>query len=101
MTVSPAPTIDPVVAVGHPGEGGHRLALRAGAHQHDLVVGQVVDLLEVDEQAVGHRQVAEVAGDAHVADHRAADERDLAAVRRARRRAPAAPGARARRSSRR
>ena len=36
MTVSPADDADLVVAVGHPGQRRHRLALRAGADQHDL-----------------------------------------------------------------
>ena len=79
--MSPAPTVDLVVAVGHPRQRGHRLALRAGGDEHDLVVGEVVELLDVDEHAVGHVEVAEVGGDAHVAHHRAADQGDLAAVR--------------------
>ena len=43
MTVSPSTIADLVVAVGHPGQRRHRLALRAGADQHDLLVGQVVE----------------------------------------------------------
>ena len=71
---------DLVVAVGHPGQGGHRLALGAGADQDDLLVGKVVEDLDVDDEPGGHLQVAEVTGDAHVPDHRAADEGDLAAA---------------------
>ena len=72
---------DPVVAVRDPGEGRHRLALRARAHEHDLVVRQRVHPLLVDEHALGHGEVAEVGRDRHVADHRPADQRDPAAVR--------------------
>ena len=39
--------------------------------------GQLLGELEVDEQAVGHVQQPELAGDLHVAHHRAADQRDL------------------------
>lgn len=42
---------DLVVAVGHPGEGGHGFALGAGADQDDLVVGKVVEDLDVDDEA--------------------------------------------------
>ena len=38
------------------------------------------ELVERHDQALGHLEVAQVAGHAHVADHRAAHERDLAAV---------------------
>ena len=71
---------DLVVAVGHPGQRGHRLALGAGADQDDLVVREVVERLDVHDEARRDLQVAEVTGDAHVADHRAADEGDPAAV---------------------
>ena len=71
---------DRVVAAGHPGQRGHRLALRAGGDQHDLAGRHLLGLARVDQQPAGHPQVAEVAGDAHVAHHRPADEGDLAAV---------------------
>ena len=71
---------DAVVAVGHAGQGRHRLALGAGGHQHHAVVRQVVDVLDVDEDARRHFEVAELRGDGHVADHRAADEGHLAVV---------------------
>ena len=51
-----------------------------GRHVDDLVVGQVARLLVVDEDALGHVEVAEVLGDAHVAHHAAAEERDPPAV---------------------
>ena len=72
---------DAVVAVGHPGQGRHGLALGSGGHQHHLVVRQVVDVLQVDEDPVGHVQVAQFLGDGHVPDHRAAHEADEASVR--------------------
>ena len=93
--------LDLVVAVRHAREHGHRLALRAGRHVDDLVVGDVAGLLVVDEHALGHLEVAEVGGDGHVAHHAAAEERDAAAVGVRPRRAPAARGARGSRSSRR
>src|SRR6478752_4457571 len=70
--------VDAVLAVGHPRQGRHRLALGAGADEDELVVAQAVDLLDVDEDAVGHPEVAELGGDAHVAHHRAPDHGDLA-----------------------
>src|SRR5699024_2126678 len=72
--------LDLVVAVGHARERRHRLALRAGADQRDLVIGHRLDLAEVDHQPLGDVQVAQIAGDLHVAHHRAAHEGDLAAV---------------------
>ncbi len=50
-----------------------------GADEHELVVAQAVDALDVDEDAVGHAEVAELGGDAHVAHHRPPDHGDLAA----------------------
>ncbi len=43
------------------------------------MVGEAVELLDVDEDAVRHVEVAEVGRDPHVADHRPADHGDLAA----------------------
>ncbi|GAA3216401.1 hypothetical protein GCM10020256_18670 [Streptomyces thermocoprophilus] len=71
---------DLVVAIGHTGQRGHRLALGARTDQDHLVVGQVVQGLHIDDEARRDLEVPEVAGDAHVADHRAADEGDPAAV---------------------
>ncbi len=72
--------LDDVLAARHAAECRHRLALRARADERDLVVRQLVQRLEVDDEALGDAQVAEVGRDLHVADHRAAHERDLAAV---------------------
>src|SRR6476661_4261305 len=71
--------VDAVLAVRHPREGRHRLTLGAGADEDELVVAQAVDLLDVDEDAVRHPEVAELGRDAHVAHHRAADHGHLAA----------------------
>ena len=67
-----------MVAVSHTRERCHGLALRTGAHHHDLVGAVVVDLLQVHEHVVGHLQVAQLLGDGHVAHHGAAHEHDLA-----------------------
>ena len=72
--------LDLVVVVRHAAEHGHRLALRAGRHVDDLVVRQVARLLVVDQDALGHVQVAELGGDGHVAHHAAAEQRDAAPV---------------------
>ena len=45
-----------------------------------LLSAQLLEHLELDHQALGDVQVAEVAGETHVADHRATDEGHLAAV---------------------
>ncbi len=66
-----------MIAVGHPRQRGQRLALGAGRDQQDAWGRQLLRELEVDEQAVGYVQQAEVAGDAHVANHGPADERHL------------------------
>ena len=71
---------DPVVAVGHAGQGCHGLALRTGGHQDQLVVRHVVHVLQVHQDALGYVQVAQLLRDGHVADHGAAHEADLAAV---------------------
>ena len=71
---------DRVVAAGHPGQGGHRLALRAGGDQHHAAGRHLLGLAQVDQQAAGHPEVPEVTRDAHVAHHGPADEGDLAPV---------------------
>src|SRR3954447_21481924 len=70
-----------MVAVGHPGQCRHRLALRPSGDEDDAFGREVLERLYPDDQPCRNRQVAEVTGDAHVADHRATDERDLALVR--------------------
>ncbi|CAH0327150.1 hypothetical protein SRABI128_05814 [Microbacterium sp. Bi128] len=71
---------DAVVAVGHAGQGGHGLTLGAGGHQHNPVVRQVVDVLDVDQDPGRDLQVAQFRGDGHVPDHGAAHEGNLAVV---------------------
>ena len=51
-----------------------------GGDEHQPVVGKGGGGVDVDDQAVWHREVAEILGDLHVADHRAADEHDAAVV---------------------
>ena len=85
---------DAVVVGRHPRQRRHRLALRAGGDEHDLVVGQLVDDVDGDDEVRRDPQVAEVARDAHVAHHRAADEGDLAVDDVRRRRGSAGRGAR-------
>ena len=70
-----------VVAAGHPAERRQRLALRPGGHQHDLLGRHRGGLVQRHHQPGRDVQQAEVAGDAHVAHHRPADEGDLAPVR--------------------
>ena len=67
-----------VVAVGHPGEAGHRLALGAGRGDDELGVRVVLDLVLRDDPRRVVGQVAEVRGDPEVLLHRAADDRHLA-----------------------
>ena len=55
-------------------------SLRPGAHQNDLVVGQVADTVDVDQRVRRDLQVAQFAGHVHVADHGTAHECDLAPV---------------------
>ena len=69
-----------MVAVGHPAQRRQRLALGAGRDDHELLVGELVDLARLDEHALGHVDVPERAADVDVLAHRAADQRDLAVV---------------------
>ena len=69
-----------VVALGDPAQRRERLALAARREQHLPLGRQLGEVLDVDQHAFGDRQVAQVAGDGHVAHHRAADVGDLAVV---------------------
>ena len=80
MTVSPGRDPDRVVPARHPRQGRHRLALRPGRDQHHVARRHLLGVAQVDQQPAGHVQVAQVAGDPHVAHHRAPDEGDLAPV---------------------
>ena len=67
-----------VVAVRHPAQRRERLALAAGRDRDHLLVGEVLDLARLDQQAVGRVGDPEVGGDVEVLAHRAPDQRDLA-----------------------
>ena len=70
-----------VVAVGHPGQAGHRLALGAGRADDQLVGRDVVDLVLGHDLRRVVLEVAEVGGDPEVLLHRAADDGHLAVER--------------------
>ena len=67
-----------VVAVRHPREAGHRLALGAGRGDHQLRGRDVLDLVLGDDARRLVLEVAEVGGDPEVLLHGPADDRDLA-----------------------
>ena len=69
-----------VVTVRHARQCRHRLALRTGAHHHNLVGTVVVNLLQVHQHVRGNLQVAQLLSNGHVTHHRAAHEHDLAAT---------------------
>ncbi len=68
-----------VVAVGHPAQRREWLALGARGDDHDPVIGQVGDLPRPHQDPLGDLDVSQVATDADVLAHRAADQGDLAA----------------------
>ena len=72
--------VDLVGAVGHTRQCRHGLALRTGAHEHNLVFGEVFDLFDVDDRTRWSLKVAQFLGDLHVPDHGPADKRHLASV---------------------
>ena len=69
-----------MVVEGHARERRERLALAARREDEDLLGPVLVDLRELDHRALRHLEVAEVAGDVGVLDHRAAGEGELAPV---------------------
>ena len=64
---------------GHAVEGRHIFALRAGRDDDELVVGDLLDLRDVDERACRDLQIAELRGDLQDVFHAAAGHGDLAA----------------------
>ena len=70
----------PVLTVGDASQGRQRLTLGTGADDGDLVVGVLVEVAQLDERVVGHLEVAQIAGDRHVAHHGTSDVADLAPV---------------------
>ena len=73
---------EPVVAVGHPREAGHRLALGAGRGDHQLVRSGIELIASLATIMLGgYLEVAEVGRDPGVLLHRPADDGDLAIER--------------------
>ena len=71
---------DRVIAIGDPGQHSHRLALRASADEHGLVVGKACKLVNCHHQAAWNLQQAKVTSHTHVAHHRTTHERDATPV---------------------
>ena len=69
-----------MLAVGHARQRRQRLALRAGAHDDDLVVGQVIDIKSIDDIRIVDVEVTELARHASVGEHGATGHNDLAAA---------------------
>ncbi len=69
-----------VLVVGDTGQGAERLPLGAGGDDQHLIVGIILDLLQIDQGVLGDLQEAQLASDCHVAQHGAPDIDDLAAV---------------------
>ena len=63
-----------VLAARHPRQRRHRFALGAGGDQYHLLGRHLLGDGDVDDVAVFDMQEAQFLGDAHVADHRPADE---------------------------
>ena len=66
-----------MIAASDAAEHAGRLALAASRQQHHLVGRQVVDLAQLDQAAFGNVHEAELARDAQVLFHAAADDRGL------------------------
>ena len=69
-----------VVGISHARERGHRLALRAGGREDDLLRRIVFELVDINDHVVGHVDVAQLLGNLHIVDHGAAGEGELAAI---------------------
>ena len=69
-----------VLAIGHAGQGRQRLALRTGAHDDDLVVGQVIDIEGIDDIGIVDVEVAQLTRHAGVSEHGATGHNDLTAA---------------------
>jgi hypothetical protein len=67
-----------VLSVGHAGKRREGLALAARAEDHDLLVGELLEVVGVDDVLVGNAQVAKLTGNLGVGDHGAARHHDLA-----------------------
>ena len=73
-----------VVARRHARKRAHRLALAARRDEDDVLGAVAVDVVDVDHDALGGLEVAELGRDEHGVDHAAAGDGDLAAVFRGR-----------------
>ena len=69
-----------VLAIGHAGQGRQRLTLRTGAHDDNLVVGQVINVEGIDDIGIVDIEVAQLARDASVGEHGATGHNDLTAA---------------------
>ena len=69
-----------VLGEGHAGKAAHGLALAAGGHDGDLVIGIAVQLVHGDQAALRDLQIAQLHGHPRHVDHAAADQAHLAAV---------------------
>ena len=69
-----------MLAVGHAGQGRQRLALRTGAHDDDLIVGQVIDIEGIDDIGIVDVEVAKLTRHAGVGKHGTSGHDDLAAT---------------------
>lgn len=66
-----------VLAIGHAGQGRQRLALRTGAHDDNLIVGQVINIEGIDDIGVIDVEVAQFTRHAGVREHGATGHNDL------------------------
>ena len=68
-----------MLAVCHAGKRREGLALAAGAEDHDLLVRDLLEVIGIDDVVIGNPEIAQLAGDLGVCDHRAARHDHLAA----------------------
>ena len=80
-TVSPGFKVKMLVVIdGHARQRRHRLALRAGNDNGDLVRRHLHDVLRTQQGRVGNREQAEIVRDLGHVQHAAAEKRDFAPV---------------------
>jgi hypothetical protein len=70
-----------VGSVGHPRKRRQRLTLRSSRNDHDILGPVIVNIPQIDQSVGRHVQIAKLASDSHVADHRTSDVDHLPAVR--------------------
>ena len=69
-----------MVGICHARERRHRLTLRACGSKHDLLRRIVFELIDVDDQVIGHLDIAQLLCHLHIVDHGASREGDLSSV---------------------